>query len=166
MTKFSTAIQINAPKEKVWEVLADLGGIDKWNPGVSHSYSTSPETGGEGATRHCDLQNAKGGSIGYLEERAFDWRDGDGFIIDVYESNLPLKRNHVRFDLESNGDGTIVTITPDYALKFGPLGVLADLLIARRQLKKGMADMAAGLKHHIETGGLVDKSVPETSAAS
>ncbi len=166
MTRFSTEITINAPKEKVWEVLADLGSIYKWNPGVSHSHSTSPETGGEGAMRHCDLQNAKGGSIGYLEERAFDWREGDGFIIDVYDSNLPLKRNHVSFDLESKGDGTIVTITPDYVLKFGPLGLLADLLIARRQLKKGMADMAAGLKHHVETGDLVDKSVPETSAAS
>ncbi len=166
MTKLNIEMRINAPKETVWEVLAYLGIIYKWKPGVSHSYSTSSETVGEGAMRHCDLQNAKGGSIGYLEERAFDWRDGEGFTIDIYESNLPLKRNHVRFDLESNGDGTIVTITPDYALKFGPLGVLADLLIGRRQLKKGMADMAAGLKHHIETGGLVDKSVPETSAAS
>ena len=166
MTTFSTTIKVNVPKEKVWEVLADLGSIYKWNPGVSHSYSTSSETGGEGAMRHCDLQNAKGGSIGYLKERAFDWRDGDGFTIDIYESNLPLKRNYVKFDLKSNGDGTIVTITPDYELKFGPLGVLADLLIGRRMLKKGMADMAAGLKHHIETGELVDTSVPATSAAS
>jgi len=170
MTRFSTTININAPKEKVWDVLADLGSIYRWNPGVSNSYSTSPETGGEGAMRHCDLQNAKGGSIGYLEERAFDWRDGEGFIIDVYDSNLPLKRNHVRFDLESFDlesieDGTIVTITPDYALKFGLLGVLIDLLFGRRQLKKGMAAMAAGLKYHIETGGLVEKSVPETSGA-
>ncbi len=144
MPRFSTSVNINAPKEKVWEVLADLGSIYKWNPGVSQSHSTSPETEGEGAMRHCDLQNAKGGSIGYLEERAFDWRDGEGFAIDVYESNLPIKRNHVRFDLESNGESAVVTITPDYALKFGPVGVLADLLFARPQLKKGMADMAAG----------------------
>ena len=164
MTKLISEIRINAPKERVWEVLADLGSISKWNPGVSHSYSTSPETRGEGAMRHCDLQNVNGRSIGYLKERAFDWRDGEGFTIDVYESNLPLKRNHIRFDLVSNGDGTIVTITPDYALKFGPLGVLADLLIGRRQLKKGMAGLAAGLKYNIETGGLVEKSVPETSA--
>ena len=164
MTRFSTAIKINAPKEKVWEMLADLGSIYKWNPGVSHSYGTSPEIGGEGAMRHCDLQNAKGGSMGYLKERAFDWRESEGFTIDVYESNLPLNRNHVRFDLESNGDGTVVTITPDYSLKFGPLGVIADLLIARRQVKQGMEDMAAGLKYHMETGGLVGNSVPETSA--
>ena len=166
MTRFSTQVKINAPKEKVWAVLADLGNIHKWNPGVSHSYSTSADTEGEGAMRHCELQNAKGASIGYLEERAFDWRDGEGFTIDVYESNLPLKRNHVRFDLEPNADGTLVTITPDYALKFGPLGALADLLIGRRQLKKGMADMAAGLKYHVETGELVGKSVPDSPSGS
>ena len=95
MAKFSTAISINAPKQKVWEVLADLGSIYKWNPGVSQSYSTSPETVGEGAMRHCDLQNAKGSSIGYLEERAFDWRDGDGFTIDVYENRKWIVESRV-----------------------------------------------------------------------
>ena len=52
MPRFSTQIRIDAPKEKVWEVLADLGGIYKWNPGVVHSHSTSDSTGGEGAMRH------------------------------------------------------------------------------------------------------------------
>lgn len=165
MPRFSTTVSIDAPKQRAWEVLADLGSIYKWNPGVSQSHTTSPDTGGEGATRHCDLQNSKGGSIGYLEERAFDWREGEGFTIDVYESNLPIKRNHVRFDLESSGGTTIATITPDYELKFGPLGVLADLLVGRRQLRKGMAGLAAGLKYHVETGGLVEKSVPKISTA-
>ena len=65
MSTFSTSVNIIAPKQKVWEVLVDFGSIYKWNPGVSQSYSTSPETEGEGAMRHCDLQSAKGGSIGY-----------------------------------------------------------------------------------------------------
>ena len=51
MGAFSTEIRINAPKEKVWGVLADLGGIYKWNPGVSHSPSTPQSSGGRGAAR-------------------------------------------------------------------------------------------------------------------
>ena len=83
MSTFSTRIQINAPKEKVWEVLAELGDVYKWNPGVSHSYSTSESSQGEGVTRHCDLQSS-GRNIGYLEERLpaigwlvvwIDWQD-------------------------------------------------------------------------------------------
>ncbi|MCH7578570.1 MAG: SRPBCC family protein, partial [Chloroflexi bacterium] len=112
MGAFSTEIRINAPKEKVWGVLADLGGIYKWNPGVSHSRSTSEAGGGEGATRHCDLANPKG----YLEERAFDWREGEGFKIDIYESSLPIERNVVEFTLRADGDGTIVSVSPDYRL--------------------------------------------------
>ena len=156
MGAFSTEIRIDAPKEKVWEVLADLGDIYKWNPGVSHSRSTSESSGGEGATRHCDLASPKG----YLEERAFDWREGEGFKIDIYESNLPIKRNVVEFTVRSDGDGAIVSVAPDYELKFGPISALLDLLIARRQLRKGMAALLAGLKYHVETGELVGDTVP------
>lgn len=147
MSKLTSQVRINAPREKVWEVLADLGGIYKWNPGVSRSYSTSESNGGEGATRHCDLQPG-----GYLEERAMDWREGEGFTIDVYESNLPLKRNVVKFAVSPEGAGTVVTLTADYRLKYGPLGALMDALIVRRQYQKGFDDLLAGLKQYVEAG--------------
>lgn len=161
MGSFSTEIRIDAPREKVWEVLADLGGIYKWNPGVSHSRSTSESGGGEGATRHCDLVSPKG----YLEERAFDWREGEGFKIDVYESNLPIKRNVVEFALRSDEDGTIVSVAPDYELKFGPIGALLDRLVAGRKLRKGMDNLLAGLKYHVETGELVGDTVSTSVSA-
>jgi hypothetical protein len=161
MGSFSTEIRIDAPREKVWEVLSDLGGIYKWNPGVSHSRSTSESSGGEGATRHCDLASPKG----YLEERAFDWREGEGFKIDVYESNLPIKRNVVEFTVRSVEDGTIVSVAPDYELKFGPIGALLDRLVAGRQLRKGMDNLLAGLKYHVETGELVGDTVSTSESA-
>ena len=161
MGRFSIQVRIDAPKEKVWEVLADLGGIYKWNPGVSHSHSTSESSGGEGATRHCDLHNPKG----YLEERAFHWRDGEGFKIDVYESNFPIRRNIVEFSVEADGSGTIVKVALDYALKFGLLGSLMDRLLLRRRFKKGMTDLLAGLKYHVETDKLVGTELPKTVAS-
>ncbi len=161
MGSFSAQARIDAPKDKVWAVLADLGGIHKWNPGVGHSHSTSEAAGGEGATRHCDLVNPKG----YLEERAFDWREGEGFKIDIYETNLPIKRNVVEFRLKEDGDGTIVTVSPEYELKFGPIGALIDSLFAGRQLRKGMDELLAGLKYHVETGEVVDGAVPVQSGA-
>lgn len=79
MSNFSAHIKINAPKEQVWAVLSDLGSIYKWNPGVAHSYSTSESNGCEGATRHCDIKTPL---KGYLEERAFDWREGESLTRD------------------------------------------------------------------------------------
>ena len=160
MAHFSTQIRINATAEEVWEVLADIGGIYKWNPGVAYSYSTSEKNSGEGASRHCDLQSPGGKSIGYLEELAFDWREGEGYKIDIYESSFPIERNVVEFTLRADGDGTIVSVSPDYQLKFGPIGALVDRLILGRQMRKGMENLLAGLKYHVETGEMVGDKVP------
>jgi len=73
MAHFSTQIRINATKEKVWEVLADFGGIYRWNPGVRHSYSTSESSHGLLATRHCDLLEGDD----YLDEQILEWREGE-----------------------------------------------------------------------------------------
>ena len=156
MGSYTTRTRIDAPKEKVWEVLAEIGDIYKWNPGVANSYHTSDSGRGEGATRHCDLQR-KGD---YLKERAIDWREGEGFKIDIYETNLPIKRNVVTFKTQADGDGTIVEVSPEYDLKFGPIGALLDMLVVRGQIEKGMDDLLAGLKYHIETGELVGNEVP------
>ncbi len=155
MPRFTEQVHIDAPKDQVWATLADIGSIYKWNPGVTKSYSTSDATQGEGATRHCDLE----GGSNYLDERAFDWKEGEGFKIDIYDTNMPLKRNVVHFTVEADGDGTLVSVSPDYELKFGPIGVLMDKLFAGRQFRNGMAEMLAGLKHHVETGELVGDEV-------
>jgi uncharacterized protein YndB with AHSA1/START domain len=55
MTSFETEIKIDAPAGKVWQVLADIGTISRWNPGVVASHVTTDQTTGVGAGRHCDL---------------------------------------------------------------------------------------------------------------
>ncbi|MCI0776832.1 MAG: SRPBCC family protein [Chloroflexi bacterium] len=154
-------VNIDAPPDKVWSVLADLGSIYKWNPGVAKSHTTSELTQGEGATRHCDLDDKN-----YLEERAFDWREGESFKIDVFESSMPLESNIVSFQIAPAGDATRVSVTADYKLKFGPIGALMDVLFGKRMLQRGFDDMMAGLKHHIETGELIGDSVPEAVAST
>ncbi len=162
MAHFSTQIWIHATKETVWEVLADFGGIYRWNPGVRHSYSTSEASHGLLATRHCELLNGDD----YLDEDILEWHDGEGFKVNIYETNLPLHRNVVEFSVEADGSGTIVTVAPDYALKYGLLGRLFNHIVVRRQFKKGMEDLLAGLKYHIETGELVGDRVPEMAPAA
>ena len=162
MAHFSNQIRINATKEEVWEVLADFGGIYRWNPGVRHSYSTSESNHGLLATRHCEL--LKGDD--YLDENILEWRDGESFKVNIYETNLPLHRNVVEFSIESDGGGTIVTVAPEYVLKFGLLGRLMNQIVVGRKFKEGMKDLLAGLKYHIETGELVGDRVPDMAKAA
>ncbi len=157
----TSSTNIDAPQDKVWSTLADLGSIYKWNPGVTHSHSTSDATQGEGATRHCDLDDKN-----YLEERAFDWREGEGYKIDVTESTMPLESNIVTFQIAPDGAGTRVSVTADYKLKFGVIGALMDMLFAKRQMQQAFDDMMAGLKHYVETGEEVGDSVPKAVATA
>ena len=156
----TSSTNIDAPADKVWSVLADLGSIYKWNPGVAKSHTTSELTQGEGATRHCDLDDRN-----YLEERAFDWREGESFKIDVFESSMPLESNIVTFQVAPDADRTNVTVTVDYKLKYGIIGALMDVIFAKRMLQNGFDDMMAGLKYHVETGDLVGDAVPEAVRA-
>ena len=162
MAHFSAQIRINATKEKMWEVLADFGEIYRWNPGVRNSYSTSESGHGLLATRHCEL--LKGDD--YLDENILEWRDGECFKVNIYKTNLPLHRNVVQFSIEADESGTIVTVAPDYVLKYGLLGRLMNQIVVRRKFKKGMEDLLTGLKYHIETGELVGDRVPEMAAAA
>ena len=162
MAKFSAQIRINAPKEKVWEVLSDFGGIYRWNPGVRHSYSTSDSKNGTLATRRCEL--LKGDD--YLDERILEWLDGERFKVEIYETNLPLHRNVVEFSIEAADGGTVVSVAPDYVLKYGLLGRLINQIVVRRKFKQGMEDLLTGLKYHIETGELVGDRVPDMAAAA
>ncbi len=162
----TSTTNIDAPADKVWSTLADLGSIYKWNPGVAHSHSTSELTQGEGATRHCDLDDKN-----YLKERAFDWQEGESFKIDVTESTMPLESNIVTFQIAPAGDtpdgnGTRVSVTADYKLKFGPIGALMDIIFAKRQMQQAFDDMMAGLKYYVETGEEIGDAIPEAVGAS
>ncbi len=161
MGSFATSVRIEAPKERVWEVLSDLGSIYKWNPGIAHSHTTSDEARGENAMRQCDLADG-----GFLRERAFNWSEGEGFTIEVYETSLPLKESFIDFRATAAGDGTIVRLKMDYKLKFGPVGVLLDAAFAGRQARNGMAELLGGLKDYVETGKQANPSRADETAAA
>ena len=149
MSTVSYQIHIDAPVEKVWNVLADFGGTYIWNPGVNQSYSTSSKNGGFGATRHCDLKPA-----GSVEERIIEWNEGKDYTLEVYAGKgiPPFRKSLATFAVKPDGPGTIVTATVEYSLKYGPIGTLMNLFMVGPFVKKAFQALLAGLKHHAETG--------------
>lgn len=71
MTGVSREVQLDAPKDKVWTTLVNLGAIQNYNPMVARSYYTSETRTGIGATRHCDFS-----PMGSVEERVVAWEEG------------------------------------------------------------------------------------------
>ncbi|MEM7344059.1 MAG: SRPBCC family protein [Chloroflexota bacterium] len=145
MATFNEETTINAPIKDVWRVLADIGTISQWNPGVMESYVNTDQTTGVGAGRYCDL-----GGKNYLDETVVAWEENRALTMRIIGTNLPFKTADIRFTLRDEGDSTVVTVSPEYQLKFGPIGKAMDAMFVRRTYTNGMAKLLAGLKEHVE----------------
>ena len=95
MSTFVEQISIAAPQHLVWKVLADIGSIHKWNPGVVDSHRTTVGEVGNGAGRRCEL-----GGKNYLDERVVEWEPEKALTMRIVETNLPFQVADIRFTLE------------------------------------------------------------------
>ena len=145
MTEFTVHTTINAPVAQVWAALSDIGSIYQWNPGVVASHTTTEQTEGVGACRHCDL-----GKAGYLDESVVKWVENEALTMRINGTNMPFRSADIRFTLQPQGDQTVVTCSPIYTLKYGPIGKLLDAAMVRSTYQKGMQSLLAGLKQHVE----------------
>jgi len=153
MTKVTKEIWIEAPTDKVWRVLADIGAIQDYSPNVAKSHATSEATAGEGASRHCDLL-----PMGTVEERIVEWQEGQQYTIDIYASkNVPFN-GVAHFAVKPNGSGTIVTQTMEFTMKGGVVGALAGRPM-EKQIGRVIEGNLLGLKHYVETGEVVTRDV-------
>ncbi len=148
MTQITSEIKINAPKEKVWATLANLGGIQSFHPIVEKSYYISDSREGIGATRTCEF---KGG--GAISERAIEWREGEFFTLEMHDGKKmpPFKTATGTQSVRSDGDGTIVGLTLEYNMKYGPIGSLMDAMLVKPKFLKVVPAILRGLKRELET---------------
>jgi uncharacterized protein YndB with AHSA1/START domain len=138
-------MRISSSPEKVWNALADIGKIYKWNPGVVHSEQTTPGDVGVGARRYCNL-----GGGNYLDEEVVEFDKPHKLTIQIIDTNLPFRMAYVRFRIETSGNQTTVVVSPKYQLKFGLLGLLLDTVIVKSRYRKGMRDLLHGFKKYVE----------------
>ncbi|MFK7803541.1 MAG: SRPBCC family protein [Anaerolineae bacterium] len=146
MNSFKRETIINASADQVWQALADIGEIHQWNPGVVSSKTTSTGVVGLGATRYCDL-----GGKNYLDEKVVAWQPNEQITMRITATNMPFAQADIRFYLRPEGNGTHVTVSPEYKLKYGVVGTILDKLFVEKTYSKGMESLLAGLKEHVES---------------
>ncbi len=157
MTRLSYETRIEAPIDRVWDVLADFSGVWRYSPTVTESHSTNEASSGLGAERHCDLAFA-GSSV---EERIVDWREGRSYDVELLggEKLPPMADFLARFEVEADGEATIVRGSMRYDMKYGPVGWVMDRAMVRPRFGKAFSLILAGLKHYVETGDVVTDDV-------
>jgi uncharacterized protein YndB with AHSA1/START domain len=151
MGNFATETRIEAPVTEVWRALGEIGDIYRWNPGVQASHTTSEQGEGLGATRYCDL-----GGKNYLDEEVVVWQPNEKLTMRITGTNLPFETADIRFALRPEGEGTVVTVSPLYKLKYSVMGKLLDRVYVRKSYQKGMEALLAGLKTHVENEAAAD----------
>ena len=144
---FGAEITIDAPIERVWEVLADIGSIQAWNPGVRSSHLTTLYGAGVGAARHCKLAGRR-----HVDEVVVDWEPLKRLTMRITATNLPFAAADIRFMLRAAASGVIVSVSPTYTVRYGFVGKVLNRLVIGPRYREGMEALLAGLKSHIETG--------------
>ncbi len=145
MTRVESEIRIDASKEKVWDVVADLGSVSVWNPALAGSHYTSEAKQGLEAARHCDFPDG-----GYVKERALEWNLGESIKLEIYEGTIPFDNATGSLSVVDDGDGTIATVAIEYDLKSD---VPVDPQEIERQNREELLPLVlAGLKQYVETG--------------
>ena len=145
MAEVTGEVRIDAPREKVWGIVADLGAVSDWNPMIAKSYHTSAAREGTGAGRHCDFPDG-----GYVKERAVEWKPGEAFTMHIYEGTVPFDNFYGSYDLYEDGTGTLVKFTLGFELK---PDAPVDAAEAERQNRDELIPaVLGGLKHYVETG--------------
>lgn len=148
MTRIAGEVHIDAPKDRVWDILADLGGIKNFHPGVTDSYYHPGDEKGVGASRHCDLK-----PFGSVEETAILWNEGESYTLRLHDGKrVPPFRNATgRLAVQPSGSGSVVTMELEYDLRFGLVGRLMDRVVVKSQFSKVVPSVLSGLKKYAES---------------
>ena len=161
MPEIRRQVKINAPKEKTWEILADWGTVSNWAPTITESHTTTEAKRGVGSIRSCDHTQ-----MGNIEEEIVSWEEGTSLSYDVIKGlPMPMKSLNNTWSVSGEGADSMVTLTMDFGMKFGPLGALMAALAVRRMMNKEMGLTLAGLKQYVENGEVVS-AVSEVSEGS
>ena len=143
LPEFTITRQIDAPVEKVWEVLHDFGDIQRWSPGVTDSELTSHGPVGEGSTRRCGFA-----PFGGVNERIDRHQPNERLTVNLYETfKLPISGAVADFNIAPHDDGTELTLHYSYTPNL--LGRVMKGY-TDSQMRKGIGGMAKGLQRESE----------------
>lgn len=146
MRELKETVDIATPRQNVWELLADFGGVSDWAPYMKHSHLIGDIQSGVGMRR--GMRHAWGFRF---EEAVTQWNDGQGFSFDVFRAPFPMKDVKESWIIDhSNGYSTVSTRVT-YGMHMGPFGRAIDWLLVRFIVKREMRAGLRGLKQHSES---------------
>ncbi len=162
MPVITKQIPIDAPADKVWQVLADFSAAEKWAPTILSSRASSEIKRGVGAKRIVTPSSGE-----ETEEVIVEWNEGHDFTFEIPKGLASIITIlHEKWSVEQSSKGTVVAVIMDYETKRGVLNSMVERLVVRRVLRKMLILNLAGLKYHVETGEAVTQATSRLPVAA
>jgi hypothetical protein len=128
------------PPERIWELLADLESVPRYNPVVRAARIVGSPRRGIGAVRECDLIPR-----GRVTERVTNWEDGHALGLEIIESDWPIHFMKWVTRVDRHEPGARIIQNLEYRVKFGPVGWVLDRLVMRRTIAGNVEKALLGL---------------------
>lgn len=147
------SININAPAQRVWEVISDYGNAQVYNPLVKNVTLLSNNDRGVCAKRRCEFHDESS-----VVEEVSLWIEEKGFTVNLTETSMPLEsaKIHIRVN-PKNLFSSDVEMEMNYVVKFGLFGQLLDKIILHRKISQMFNKVLRGLVHYITTNDYLEK---------
>src|SRR5262245_28346005 len=144
--RHEASIEINAPRGKVWDALADIRSYARWNEDVDSTVFLSSSHEGVGTEARLD------GRFLHPIVRVERWEPFNRVDYSV-RFDPAYTRDHVmRYGMTPRYDRTVVTLTEDYRMNAGLLGHVFGVLVFNGRREPFRKPALGYLKRLAETG--------------
>jgi len=146
MRKLTNNVTINAPIDKIWDILTDLELLDKTDPAVKKATLISENKTGLEAKRKVLMQDGKN----WFDEKITVFKPNEELVYQLTDCSFPIKGLKHTYSFQKIGTETKVQQVMEYTVKFGLLGVLMDKMMIGEQFNSGVNKFLTGLKSYAE----------------
>ncbi len=141
---------IEAPKEKVWKVLADIENVYLWVDPIISATCENKKTVGVGTIRTCQLK----GNWSVREEWV-DWNEGFSYTYKAFGAPL-IKSASNTWSVKEESGKTLLMTESNVELKGGVFGKCLEPLMLFVSKRMGANSLAA-IKYLIENDKVPEK---------
>ncbi len=155
--KINNTIKVKIPAEKVWDVLKDFGGLEKYAPTIATSPITNNINTGLGAIRKCVFFNDSS-----MSEEIIDYQEGRGYKIKIIEHQMPFVRSNSEeiYVVKIDNNTSEINMSVNFEMSGGPLGWMMGSFMLKPMMNTVTKKIITGLAYHVKTGKLVSDKLP------
>lgn len=146
MIHFKRDRAINATPEAVWSVLGNYMQIDEFAPQITSVDALTSGEIGIGSQRRNHFENGTS-----LVEEVIEWEPMRGYTVKLSDMDaMPLVEASSSVSITPTGEGSLVSWSFDYKVKYGPFGWLLGQTMMKMMMGKIIDANLKGLADKVE----------------